>query len=266
MKPNDSGVAKWSVLRSTTRRASGSDSASWSAGPGEVAVADDDEHRALDDLQLLGREHALVGPPHHGGERERGRCRAASAYWPNRRPSLSSGSPVPSTPARIRLAALVVALEQVAPDARQHDALEQLGPAGGQAQRRDRAEREADDVDRPVGQGVGDARRHVGVLGRVVRLGGLAVAEQVDADDLAAGVGEQLGEPALAPRRLERPAPPVDEDDRRSVVRHARTVRRGSAARPIRAIRVPRRIRVSLRDGPHEHSDDAPNTRMGSGP
>ena len=53
MKPNDSGVAKWSMLRSTTSVASGRASARRRRA-GEVAVADDDEHRALDDLQVLG--------------------------------------------------------------------------------------------------------------------------------------------------------------------------------------------------------------------
>ncbi len=50
---------------------------------------------------------------------------------------------------------------------------------------------------------------------RVVWLGGRAVAEQVDADHLPAGVGEQLGEARSLPRGRERPSPTVDEHDRR---------------------------------------------------
>ena len=116
-------------------------------------------------------------------------------------PSLSSGSPVPSTPARIRLPRSSSRSNTLRPMPGEHEALEPLGAARvARRSSRDRAEREADDVDRPVGQGVDDAGGQVGVLGRVVRLRRRAVAEQVDADHLAAGVGEQLGEPALAAR------------------------------------------------------------------
>ena len=41
-----------------------------------------------------------------------------------------------------------------------------------------------------------------------------AVAEQVDADHVAAGVGEQVGEAAALPGRLERATPAVHEDHR----------------------------------------------------
>jgi hypothetical protein len=41
------------------------------------------------------------------------------------------------------------------------------------------------------------------------------VAEQVDADDVEAGILEQRGEAAALPGRFERPTPPVHEDDGR---------------------------------------------------
>ena len=56
MQPKSFGVAKWSTLRSVTSRASGSASTSGSAGPGEVLVAEDDEHRDLDGGQPFGGE------------------------------------------------------------------------------------------------------------------------------------------------------------------------------------------------------------------
>ncbi len=45
MKPNASGVAKWSALRRVRSLASGRAATSRSAGSGEVVVADDDQHR-----------------------------------------------------------------------------------------------------------------------------------------------------------------------------------------------------------------------------
>ncbi len=63
----------------------------------------------------------------------------------------------------------------------------------------------------------GSASRMRAVRSRVglgiVRLGGVAVPEEVDTDHGPTRVGEQLGEPAPAPRGLERAAPPVDQHD-----------------------------------------------------
>ena len=108
----------------------------------------------------------------------------------------------------------VVALEDVAPDAGEHDAMEAVRGSDRRPQQRQRAEREPDRVDRVVGERGDDPGGQVGVLRRVVRLGRGTVAEQVDADHLAAGVGQQGGEAAALPRRRERAAPPVHEDHR----------------------------------------------------
>ena len=54
-------------------------------------------------------------------------------------------------------------------------------------------------------------RAEVGVRLGVVRLGCRAVAEQIDADHLPAGVLQQLGEAAALPRGRERSTPTVHE-------------------------------------------------------
>ena len=110
---------------------------------------------------------------------------------------------------------LVVALEHVAPDARQHEPAEATRLGDRSPQQGVRAEREADRVDGPVGERGDDAIGEVGVGVWVVRLGRCAVAEQIDADHLPPGVGEQVGEPRSLPRGGERPAPSVHEHHRR---------------------------------------------------
>ena len=108
----------------------------------------------------------------------------------------------------------IVALEDVSPDPGEHQALEPVRGGDRGPQQRQRAEREPDRVDRTVGQHFEDPCCQVGVLGRVVRLGSGAVTEQVDAEDVTAGVGEQGGEATALPGRRERAAPPVHEDHR----------------------------------------------------
>jgi hypothetical protein len=80
-------------------------------------------------------------------------------------------------------------------------------------QQRDRPEREADGIGRFCRQRLGDALRQVAVRRRIVWLGGTAMPEQIDADHFTTGVTEQFRESTVAPRRLERTTPAVDEND-----------------------------------------------------
>ena len=66
MKANDSGVAKWSTLRSETSLASGSAAARRSPGAGEVAVAEHHQDGAGDRRQLRLRERGGPALEHRG--------------------------------------------------------------------------------------------------------------------------------------------------------------------------------------------------------
>ena len=79
-------------------------------------------------------------------------------------------------------------------------------------QQRGRAQGESDGIDLTGGgQGVGDAGGEVGVGLRLVRLGGRAMAEEVDADHGAARVLQEGLPAGVLPGVAERPTPAVDE-------------------------------------------------------
>ncbi len=115
------------------------------------------------------------------------------AYWANKRARWCVG--VATLDRRDdRRGRLVVALEDVASDARQNQTPEQLGSGDRQTQQCDGAQREADRVHRTVGERIDDSGAEVGVRGDVVGFGRRTVPEQVDADDVTSGIGEQRGE------------------------------------------------------------------------
>ena len=127
---------------------------------------------------------------------------------------------------------LLVGFEHVASDPCQHEPAEARGIGDRGAQQGLRAEREPDRVARPLGEGVDDSTRQVGIRLWVVRFGGRAVAQQIDADHFPAGIGEQVGEPGPLPRRCERSTPAVNEHHRwrAGVVEHPRSVGRGACS------------------------------------
>ena len=94
------------------------------------------------------------------------------------------------------------------------EAAEPLRVAGDQAEEDPTAEGEADGVHLALGrEHGGHAGVQVGVGGRVVRLGRVAVAEQVDGDGLAAGVGQQVDPPGLPPVAFERRREAMHEEN-----------------------------------------------------
>ena len=106
----------------------------------------------------------------------------------------------------------VVALEDVAADPGEHQALEPFRRGDRGPQQRERTERETDRVDRPVWQRVDDAGSQVGVRRGIVRLRRGAVTQQVDPDHVPTGIGQQGGETGPLPGGRERTTPPVHED------------------------------------------------------
>lgn len=91
--------------------------------------------------------------------------------------------------------------------------------AARQAKQGDCAERKAHRVDWFVGEGLYDTGGEVSVGGRVVRLWGGAVTEQIDANNTAINVFEERGESALLPSGSERTTPSMHENNWR---RHGR--------------------------------------------
>ena len=184
MKPNDSGVAKWSMLRSTTSAGVGQRRDERVGRAGEVAVADDDQHRARR------RPSSSLG-------RERRRRRAGC---------ITAASAARSLPGCVGVlaeqAADVVVGVAACPRRRRGSARARsssrsntLRPMPASTSRRNRSGRRIASrssviapSEKPtastgsVGQRVDDPRRQVGVRRRVVRLRAPAVAEQVDAD------------------------------------------------------------------------------------
>ena len=97
-----------------------------------------------------------------------------------------------------------------------HDAAETFRAAPDGTQQRDRPHREADGVDNLA---IGRKRREdpaleVGVGPRVMRLRGRAMPDQIDLDDLSAGIGEQVWPAVASPVEVERGSEPVDEQNR----------------------------------------------------
>ena len=214
MNANDSGVAKWSVLRNGTYRASGSAATSASAGLGEVVIAEGHEHRAGDAANVSRCDRPGVGPSQHGRERQRV-VALDVAYWPNRRARLSSealGSALDpgEDPRRGR----VVALEDVAPDAGEHEAMEAVRGAIAACSSVSAPSENPTASTGPSGRASTIRAVRSAYAAGSCGFGRGAVAEQVDADHLAAGVGEQGGEAAALPGRRERATPPVHEDHR----------------------------------------------------
>ena len=157
MNPNASGVAKWSTLRSVRRVALGSASASGSPGPGEVAIADHDQRRAGHGGQhlRLKRVDAAASSP-----RSARRCRCPVGWRTARTsaPGCRRGRRGPRERRRCARVRDVVGVEQRRADAGEHQPVEAFRLPRSRAQQRDRAEREADRIDRLVGAW----RRHAG--------------------------------------------------------------------------------------------------------
>ena len=182
MNPNDSGVAKWSTLRSVRSVAFGRPSTSGSPGPAKSRSPITTKRRAGDAWPASPAKRRSPGPLHHRGQRERCRCRAG---WRTGRTAATGCRPGRRGPRGRRRSAgarASSASNTLRPMPASTSRLKRCGCAHGQAQQRHRPEREADRVDRLVGQRVDHPRRQVGVGLRVVRLGCGAVAEQVDAD------------------------------------------------------------------------------------
>ena len=97
-----------------------------------------------------------------------------------------------------------------------HETAEGVGPNRGHAEQQPGAQGEADGVDASIRR---EERRQVrlesDVLGRIVRFGRRPVTEQVGADDLSTGVGEQVHPSGLAPVAPERRGEAVHEENRR---------------------------------------------------
>ena len=76
MKPNDSGVAKWSTLRKVRRRGVREGVGQRFARAGEVVVADRRPASGTDDRGEHLRRDGRARPLHHGGRAATSRCRA----------------------------------------------------------------------------------------------------------------------------------------------------------------------------------------------
>jgi len=89
---------------------------------------------------------------------------------------------------------LLVGLEDVAAHPGEHQSAEASRIGDRNSQQGLRAEREADRVTRSVGERLDHPGGEIGVLVRVVRFGCRAMAEQVDSDNVASGVGRPIGD------------------------------------------------------------------------
>ena len=146
-------------------------------GLGEIMLAERHEHGTGDAAHIGGFDGPGIGPSQHGREREsvvaldvRVLAEETSEVVVRFGRALDPGE----DPCRGR----VVALEDVAPDAGEHDAMEAVRGSDRRPQQRQRAEREPDRVDRVVGERGDDAGGQVGVLRRVMWLGRGTVAER----------------------------------------------------------------------------------------
>ena len=182
----------------------------WIGRPHLVAVADDHEDRARDPAQLI------------GGHRNRGTaeaCRQRLGVVPGRVGEAGEGlgkGMVGDTSALDGLGNRIGGLftEEVGADAADHDAPEAPRPIGGQREHDARAEREADRIHLAfAGKDLYDPLFEGAVRGGVVRLRRLAVPEEVDRDDLASGIREEVDPARLPPVALERRREAVDEQD-----------------------------------------------------
>ena len=98
----------------------------------------------------------------------------------------------------------IPAPEQVGAHTADDDLAEPLRVAGGDAEQDPGTEGEADGVEFTLWGHRGlNAGLEVGICGGIVRFVGLAVSEQVRADDFTPGFGEQIGESGVPPVPLE---------------------------------------------------------------
>ena len=221
MQSNSLGVRKWSTPRSTTSCASGRASTSGSGGPAKSRSP------MMTSVGQVTRD-ASAGVNASDGRRRHaaiasGSLPALRASWTNSRVVRSSGSALLVLERGGQRAGVVVA-EHVLADADQHEPAESLGRARGDAQQELRAEREADRVDLTIGERGFERGVEVRVRGRVVGRVGGAVAEQIDRDDGAVGVAEEVDPTGRPPAVLERRAESVHEHD--GLISHRRSVRR----------------------------------------
>ncbi len=219
MQPKSDGVPKWSTPRSVTSRASGSAASSWSARPGEVPVAQHEQHWQGDRGQI--------------GQGQRRVRRAQVAR--DRVPVVARGGGQPPEQARRRVVRFGAGLEPrrdarplpaagpgaAIADAEQRDLAEPARFRRGRGEQRLTAGREAHRVDLGVVADRGQDRRRAAGLGRVLgRVG--AVPRQVHADHGAPLVGQYVDPAGRSPVVLERRRETVHEQYR--VIVHAATI------------------------------------------
>ena len=203
----------------------------------EVEFADDQEHRTGDDRQIGRCRAPTRRAPQHGRQgtyvvtglegvvdEEAGDVRRVGG-------ELAGSRRLEGVDDHGDLRRIV--LEDVAPDTSQYQRMETLGMTQGGTEQCEGPEREADGVDRSVGQGGEQPGLQIGVGLGVMGLGRCPVTEEVDADRLATGIGEESHQAGPFPGLGGRSAPPVDEDHRRAGIvgwGHGLRVGRGERA------------------------------------
>ena len=212
MNANDSGVAKWSVLREHDQSRIGQGGHQAIGRPREVPVAERHQHRGgqrgqvgLGELPCWALEHrrqrlgvvaGLLGVVPEG----LGLDVVLRSFAPHTGDDAAGQRGV--------------AIEHRVADAGEDDAPEASGLRAGQLQQREGSQREPDGVHGAVGrQGVCEPGGQVTVGLGIVGLVGLAVAQEVDADHGAPGILQQCADARRHPGPLERRAPAVDEED-----------------------------------------------------
>lgn len=108
----------------------------------------------------------------------------------------------------------ITRLDDVLPDSGQDQFVERRRMFDRSTKQRHCSEREADGVDRTITDGLQNTSRQVGVVVRVVGARCRAVPEKIDADHLAADVGEEIDQARRTPGGLVRTSPTVHQDDR----------------------------------------------------
>ena len=207
MKPNDSGVAKWSMLRSTTqRRVRAAPSTSGSPGPAKSRSP-----MTTSAGHVTAAELVRVNGPRRGR-----RITAASAAVVARLLGVLGEQPGRCCPpgrrcpraGDDRAVAAVVVARTVPADPGEHEPAEPVGlrrPRAAAASSRRARTRPRRPARR---ERVDDPRGEVGVGLRLVRLRRGAVAEQVDADHLRPASASRCGEAAALPRVANEPPQP----------------------------------------------------------
>ena len=183
-------------------------------GLGEVVIAEGHEHRAGDATDVGRRDRPGVRPAQHGRERDR-----VVALDP-RVLAEQTGEVVvfirlgrrPRLPARMRAVAASSRSKTLRPIPASTRRWNRSGAAIAVRSSVSAPSENPTASTGPVWQRLDDPGGQVGVRRRLVRLRRGAVTQQVDADHVAAGIGQQGGETAALPRGRERSTPAVHED------------------------------------------------------